>query len=77
VQRRTSPTQSATDLDAVEVGKHEVEQHEVECLLGAESDRFLAMLGRGDLVSRGREQIHEALTKGLFVLYDENSHASG
>jgi len=77
VQRRPRPAKSATDLDSIEVRQHEIEQDEITSLFGAEGDGVFAELVREDLVSRSRKQVGEAFTEGLFVLDDENPHASG
>ena len=62
----------AHDLDAGELGEHQVEQDEVRAL-GPELGQRLAPVGRGDDAEPvGLERLDERLAQGRFVLDDQD-----
>ena len=77
VQRWPCPAETATDLDPVEIRQHEIEEDEIENPLSAENNGFFAKLAGDNFMPRGRKEVGEAFAKRLFILDDENPHASG
>jgi hypothetical protein len=50
-------THALADGEAVAPGEHDVEDHEVEALFDAETEPLVSVVGDGDLVALGAEQV--------------------
>ena len=75
-QERARLPQTSADLDAVEIGQHEIEEHKVECLSGPALDRGLPQLFGDHIVVRGRQEVGQPFAKRRFILDDQYAHAS-
>jgi hypothetical protein len=73
-QARPRHAQLAAHLDTVDLGQHEVEQHQVESLLGAARERHLAVARAHHLVAGAGEQVLEPLTEHRLVFDQQDSH---
>ena len=66
--------QCRQDLDAVAMGKHEIEHDAIEGLVVDEEEAFLARGREADVVMLGLEAFTQGLRHLLFVLDDQHAH---
>ena len=62
----------AQNLDAVAVGQSEIEQHQVEGMLGHSRQPFAAVVGGLDLVAFKLQQSLQRFADGGFVVDDQH-----
>jgi hypothetical protein len=68
--------QPATDLDPVDLGKHDVEDHEVEPLLREAVERLAAVLRRDDFIAVLAKRISEQRLHRLLVVDEQDASRS-
>jgi len=73
-QLRPDLAKPAADLEAVEAGQHQVEQHQVERIAGRTVEAGRAVGHRLGFVSGRGQQVYQTLAQRLLVFHDQDPH---